>query len=232
LARRGSHVAACASSGWRVERQRLTGLGLAPARFALAPTDACSPGSCITWALLFDVCPPPPRVEAALEALLAAYPLLAGRPAARCELALQPGAGVPFEVAAWDGVSLPALLESRLGFADAPVAFDKPPRQQLPFLCLPDTAAMDAKKEALVGVRLTRLADGGGVLAVTASHLLADGQRCVALLSAFAAACRGEALPAGLAHDRSILWPEALAAHPAVARCADEASLRWEPLRP
>ena len=213
-----------AASGWRVERQRVLGLGLAPATYALAPTDACSPGSCIAWALLFAQCPPPARVEAALSALLDAYPLLAGRPSARCELTLAPGAcGVPYELAAWDDVALHELLHRRLGFAAAPVAFDKPPRRELPFLCLPNHAAMDAGKEALVGARLTRLADGGGVLAVTFSHLLADGQRCVTLLSALAAACRGEALPQGLTHDRSALWPEKLAAHPAVARCADEA---------
>lgn len=227
LYRRRRLTSPCAAvAGWRVERQRVLGQGLAPARFALAPTDACSPGSCIAWALFFAQCPPPARVEAALEALLCAYPLLAGRPSARCELTLAPGGcGVPYELAAWDDVALPDLLHSRLGFAAAPVAFDTPPRRELPFLCLPNHGAMDAGKEALVGARLTRLADGGGVLAVTFSHLLSDGQRCVALLSALAAACRGEALPAGMTHDRSALWPDKLAAHPAVARCA--LTRRW-----
>ena len=225
LARPGNRRAAtttkCAS-GWRVERRRMLGLGLAPARFALAPTDGCSPGSCIAWALFFQACPPAASVEAALDSLLEAYPFLAGRPSkgamSRVELELVPGAcGLAFESASWE-VTLEELLERRLGFIDAPVAFSKPPREQLPFLCLPDHAAMDAGSEALVGARLTRLGDGGGVLAVTFSHTLTDGQRCVTLLSALAAACRGEALPKGTTHDRSMLWPQALAAHPAVAR--------------
>jgi hypothetical protein len=68
-------------------------------------------------------------------------------------------------------------------------------------------------------LRLTRLAGSGGVLAATFSHLLTDGQRCVVLLSALAAAARGEALPQRLRHDRSALWPAQLEAHPAVAQC-------------
>ena len=224
LTRRVATMPTCSSSatGWRVERRRMLGLGLAPARFALAPTDGCSPGSCIAWALFFTSCPPATRVEAALNSLLEAYPFLAARPSrgasSRVELELAPGAcGLAFEAAAWD-VALDELLEHRLGFSDAAVAFSKPPREQLPYLCLPDHAAMDVGSEALVGARLTRLSDGGGVLAVTFSHTLTDGQRCVTLLSALAAACRGEALPQGMTHDRSMLWPQALAAHPAVAR--------------
>lgn len=219
--RRQAAIAPCCTvSGWRVERRRILGLNLPPARFALAPTDGCAPGSCIAWALFFSTCPPADRVEAALGALLSAYPFLAARPCQgnRYEVELTPGAcGLAFEHSAWEGVTLDEVLEHRLGFSDAHLAFDKPPREQLPFLCLPDHAAMEARKEGLVGARLTRLDDGAGVLAVTFSHSLTDGQRCVTLLSALAAACRGEELQHGMTHDRSVLWPQALAAHPAVA---------------
>lgn len=69
-------------------------------------------------------------------------------------------------------------------------------------------------------VRLTRLKGGGGVLSVAFSHLLTDGQRCIGLLLNLAAATRGEALSHEHTHDRWCLWPEKLAANPAVSQCA------------
>jgi hypothetical protein len=278
------------AASFLVEHTHVAGATLPYARYPLAPTDSSAPGSCIAWALVFDVCPPEARVSAAADALLRAYPLYAGRPTGEkyeLEVDVETRGGVPLEHASWEGVSADELLARRLGFDAAPLAFTGAQAQlqaQLPFLCLPDSAAMDAgaapllrrararlrlrfaflhasalreraKKErrmraltrararvrltALLfftltlrlrcvcvrarSLRLTRLAGGGGVLAATFSHLLTDGQRCVALLRALAAAARGEALPEGLRHDRTALWPAQLETHPAIAQCVTNA---------
>jgi hypothetical protein len=145
-----------AASSFRVEHTHTAGAQLPLGRYALAPTDSSAAGSCIAWALVFDICPPPERVTAAAEALLRAYPLYAGRPTGQkydLEVDVPTRGGVPLEHASWEGVSARELLSQRLGFAAAPLAFAgaQPELQaQLPFLALPDSAAMDAGQAPLL----------------------------------------------------------------------------------
>lgn len=209
--------ALCCSARLRVESASHCGASLPSARFQLAPTDAAAPGSCIAWALVFDVCPAAERVKAALEALLAAHPLFAARAllgASRWEVASVQGTGVPLEVCVLDA-DVDRLLSSGLGFRAVP--FSAKAARALPFLVLPSTAAMDSGEAPLLALRLTRLLCGGGVLSATFSHKLTDGQRCVTLLGELARAVRGEVLPVAVDEERGRLWPDAFRALPSIA---------------
>lgn len=134
-----------AQSRWRLEQARESGDALDERVFPLAPTDASPAGNCITWALVFPRCPLPARLFAALDDLLHAFPILAGRPTPgkRYEVHVRTGLGVVAEYATDDAVSADDLLAGGLGFLSAPLQFPAAPREQLPYLALPDVAAMD-----------------------------------------------------------------------------------------
>ena len=224
LPRRVLRCPLCVSARLRVEWPvKLCGVpppDSAPQQFLLAPTDASAPGSCICWGLVFDVCPDEARVESALNSLLAAHPLFAARPLpaphTRWELQSVAGAGVPLELAVWDEevLSVQELLGSALGFRGAELS--PKAARCVPFLVMPDTKAMDAGVAPLLALRLTRLACGGGVLGVTFSHQLTDGQRCVNLLCQLAAACRGEPLPPPTDNGRARIWPDTFGTLPGI----------------
>jgi hypothetical protein len=224
----------CCTSRLRIESTRTCGTNetSVPQRHRLGPTDSSASGSCIAWALIFDVCPRPDAVEGALNSLLHSHPQFAARPRpapeTRWELQGVPGTGVPLELASWEDESVPSvhtLLSTALGFREAELSARA--ARNVPFLVLPDTKAMDKGDAPLLALRLTRLACGGGVLAATFSHQLADGQRCLNLLKQLSAACRGEALPASSDDGRARLWPDAFRALPGV-----EAALSTPPPPP
>lgn len=150
---RGSAAAAAsAAPRWRLERTHEAGAALDEQLFRLAPTDASSPGSLITWALVFPRCPKPERVFSALDDLLSAFPLFAGRPTARrYEVLVSPGRGVAAEFGVDDARSAEDVVASGLGFAHAPLAFPAAPAELLPYLALPpDVAAMDKGQAPLL----------------------------------------------------------------------------------
>lgn len=127
------------------------GVSLDDALFPLAPTDSSAGGNVITWALVFDRCPLPARIFAALDDLLETFPLFAGRPTGkRYEVRVQPGRGVLCEYGVIEGASAAGVLASGLGFRSAPLAFPTAPTEELPYLALPDVNAMDKGQAQLV----------------------------------------------------------------------------------
>lgn len=146
----GALRASAIASRWRLERTHEA--DVADDRlFRLAPTDSSAAGNCITFALVFARCPRPEVVFRALDDVLAAYPLVAGRPTSkRYEVQVSSSQPLLAQYGVDDALSVDEVLAGGLGFRSAPLQFPAAPREQIPYMSLPDVNGMDKGESQLL----------------------------------------------------------------------------------
>ena len=152
-----------------------------PRELPLSPLDSalCVRGLAVHWGFMYDRAPDPTRLRAALSQALVDYPVLAGRVrvrAGRWRVALD-DAGVSWTVrdspATLPDVRRAGAIQSRGNFVPPDLFTPIPPRCE--------------RGGVLVAVRLTRLADGAAVVALSWSHVVADGRAMHAFVRAWTA---------------------------------------------
>lgn len=152
-----------------------------PRELPLSPLDSalCVRGLSVHWGFMYDRAPDLRRLRAALSEALVDYPVLAGRVrvrAGRWRVSLD-DAGVSWTVrdstATLPDVRRAGAIQSRGNFVPPDLFTPIPPRCE--------------RGGVLVAVRLTRLADGAAVVALSWSHVVADGRAMHAFVRAWTA---------------------------------------------
>ena len=151
----------------------------------------------IGWALLYDEPVDEENFKEALSHTLADYPVVAGRFAGPAVINHN-NAGVPLVIC--KDTRRSAEVSNGGSFilqVDAPSSFSLKKDSGFPSLLNPMRLRQVYRgREAAVSFRLTRLACGGTVLGVTATHALVDGSSLCRLLMSLSLAYRGLDRPA------------------------------------
>ena len=148
-----------------------------PRELPLSPLDLNVRGLAVHWGFMYDRAPDPTRLRAALSEALVEYPVLAGRvrvrARARWRVTLD-DAGVSWTVrdssATLPDVRRAGAIQSRGNVVPPDLFTPVHPRCE--------------RGGVLVAVRLTRLADGAAVVALSWSHVVADGRAMHAFVRA------------------------------------------------
>ncbi len=148
----------------------------------------------IRLAYYYERAPEKETLRASLVALLARYPVFAGRMRAdaegRWEVHFPRAAGARFEFVQRQGRGPekgPEVLREAQAF-------------------LPSNPLwLTSDSTSLLIARLTRFSDGSGVLGIALSHALVDGEGCSQLVDDWARLARGERLERVISHDRRAL---------------------------
>lgn len=151
-----------------------------PRELPLSPLDLNVRGLAVHWGFMYDRAPDPTRLRAALSEALVEYPVLAGRvrvrARARWRVTLD-DAGVSWTVrdssATLPDVRRAGAIQSRGNVVPPDLFTPVHPRCE--------------RGGVLVAVRLTRLADGAAVVALSWSHVVADGRAMYAFVRAWTA---------------------------------------------
>uniref|UniRef100_A0A383V810 Uncharacterized protein n=1 Tax=Tetradesmus obliquus TaxID=3088 RepID=A0A383V810_TETOB len=175
----------------------------------------------LPWAFLYKETLRPAALKEALSAALDAFPTLAGRvqpekPASRFarttnwQLACC-NAGVPFSVHS-SSSSLQELLQSGAMTQRQGFTFPDAKESTLPpYMERMDAAAVLSGDAPVLAVRLTQLAGGGSILAVTASHVVLDGRSYVRFLQHWAGLYNSLMAGAAAAGEAAAVAPAAAA---------------------